>query len=133
VTHDVGSWTGYALASDHPRSVERYVAMETITPGLTEPGALFLPGQLNSLLWHFPFNRLEGINEQLVRGREDIYFRYQFATKGTTPTSMPATAVQVYVDALTSSCGAASSSTGRSMRSSPRTPSARRPSSRCRS
>lgn len=103
VTHDVGSWTGYALASDHPRSVERYVAMETITPGLTEPGALFLPGQLNSLLWHFPFNRLEGINEQLVRGREDIYFRYQFATKGTTPTSMPATAVQVYVDALKSS------------------------------
>ena len=103
VTHDVGSWTGYALASDHPTAVERFVAMETITPGLTEPGALLIPGQLNNLLWHFPFNRVEGINEQLVRGREDLYFRYQFASKGTTPTSMPPVAVQVYVDALKSS------------------------------
>jgi pimeloyl-ACP methyl ester carboxylesterase len=100
VAHDVGAWTGYALASDHPKAVERYVAMETITPGLTDPGAMLLPGQLNSLLWHFPFNRVEGINEQLVRGREDLYFGYQFASKGTTPTSMPPVAVQVYVDAL---------------------------------
>ncbi|MEU8060502.1 alpha/beta fold hydrolase [Microbispora bryophytorum] len=103
VTHDVGAWTGYALASDHPTAVDRFVAMETITPGLTEPGALLIPGQLNNLLWHFPFNRVDGINEQLVRGREDLYFRYQFASKGTTPTSMPPVAVQVYVDALKSS------------------------------
>jgi pimeloyl-ACP methyl ester carboxylesterase len=103
VTHDVGSWTGYALASDHPQAVERYVAMEMITPGLTDPGAMLLPGQLNGLLWHFSFNRVEGINEQLVRGREDLYFRYQFTSKGTTPTSMPATAVQVYIDALKAS------------------------------
>ncbi|GAB3883800.1 alpha/beta fold hydrolase [Microbispora bryophytorum] len=103
VTHDVGAWTGYALASDHPTAVDRFVAMETITPGLTDPGALLIPGQLNNLLWHFPFNRVDGINEQLVRGREDLYFRYQFASKGTTPTSMPPVAVQVYVDALKSS------------------------------
>jgi pimeloyl-ACP methyl ester carboxylesterase len=100
VTHDVGSWTGYALASDHSQLVDRFVTMEMITPGLTDPGSLLLPGAVNNLLWHFPFNRVQGINEQLVRGREDLYFRYQFSTKGTTPTSMPADAVQVYVDAL---------------------------------
>ena len=100
VTHDVGAWTGYALASDHPESVDRFVAMETITPGLTDPGPLLLPGSLNRLLWHFPFNRVEGVNEQLVQGREDIYFGYQFATKAATPTSVPAEAVRVYVDAL---------------------------------
>jgi pimeloyl-ACP methyl ester carboxylesterase len=100
VTHDVGAWTGYALASEHPAAVDRLVAMETITPGLTEPGALLLPGAINSLLWHFPFNRVEGINEQLVRGREDIYFGYQFASKAATPTSVPPEAVRVYVDAL---------------------------------
>jgi len=100
ISHDVGAWTGYALASDHPESVDRFVAMETITPGLTDPGPLLLPGSLNSRIWHFPFNRVEGINEQLVRGREHIYFAYQFATKGATPTSVPAQAVRVYVDAL---------------------------------
>ena len=100
VTHDVGTWTGYALASDHPAAVECFVAMETITPGLSDPGALLLPGPINKLLWHFPFNRVDHINEQLVRGREDIYFSYQFATKAATPTAVPAQAVQVYVDAL---------------------------------
>jgi len=100
VTHDVGTWTGYALASDHPESVDRFAAMETITPGLTDPGDLLLPGSRNRLLWHFPFNRVEGVNEQLVQGREDIYFGYQFATKAATPTSVPAEAVRVYVDAL---------------------------------
>src|SRR5882757_151386 len=100
VTHDVGTWPGYALASDHPESVDRFAAMETITPGLTDPGDLLLPGSRNRLLWHFPFNRVEGVNEQLVQGREDIYFGYQFATKAATPTSVPAEAVRVYVDAL---------------------------------
>jgi pimeloyl-ACP methyl ester carboxylesterase len=100
VSHDVGAWTGYALASEHSASVDRYVAMETITPGLTDPGDLLLPGSLNTRLWHFPFNRVEGINEQLVQGREEIYFGYQFATKAATPTSVPAEVVRVYVDAL---------------------------------
>jgi pimeloyl-ACP methyl ester carboxylesterase len=138
VTHDVGAWTGYALASDYPAAVARFVAMETITPGLTEPGALLLPGPINNLLWHFPFNRVEGINEQLVRGREDIYFGYQFASKAATATSVPAYAVRVYVDALRrpgalAPCAAASSSIARSTRSSPRTTNASRPASRCRS
>ena len=100
VTHDVGTWTGYALASDHPASVDRFVAMETITPGLTDPGDLLLPAARNTLLWHFPFNRVEGVNEQLVQGREEIYFGYQFATKAATPTSVPPEIVGVYVDAV---------------------------------
>ena len=27
-------------------------------------------------------NRLDGINEQLIRGREDVYFGYEFAIQG---------------------------------------------------
>ena len=100
VAHDVGAWTGYALAAEHGERVDRFVSMETITPGLTDPGDLLAPAERNSLIWHFPFNRLQGINEQLVQGREDIYFPYQFATKAATPTSVPAEAVRVYVDAL---------------------------------
>ncbi|MFB7225165.1 hypothetical protein [Streptomyces sp. NPDC056227] len=35
----------------------------------------------NNRLWRIPFNRLTDVNEQLVRGREGIYFGWQFATK----------------------------------------------------
>jgi hypothetical protein len=38
--------------------------------GWTEP--------LNNGLWHIAVNRLDEVNEQLVQGREDIYFGYEF-------------------------------------------------------
>ena len=35
---------------------------------------LFLPPLLNARLWHLAFNQLPRINEQLVQGREGIFF-----------------------------------------------------------
>ncbi|WP_033286679.1 alpha/beta fold hydrolase [Streptomyces sp. NRRL F-525] len=67
VGHDIGTWTAYALAADHPERV----------------------------------GRLTGLNEELVRGREQLFFGWQFATKAATPTAIPAYAVDVYVDAIT--------------------------------
>jgi pimeloyl-ACP methyl ester carboxylesterase len=37
----------------------------------------------------------------LVRGRERLFFAWQFATKAATRTAIPAYAVDVYVDAIT--------------------------------
>jgi hypothetical protein len=37
-----------------------------------------VPGPVNDRLWHLPFNRLEKINEQLVEGREGIFFGWEF-------------------------------------------------------
>jgi pimeloyl-ACP methyl ester carboxylesterase len=48
-------------------------------------------------LWHFPFNRLAGVNEQLVRGREHVYFGFQFAKAAR---KLPEYVVKHYVDAL---------------------------------
>jgi pimeloyl-ACP methyl ester carboxylesterase len=100
VTHDVGSWTGYALASDYPDTVERFVAMDMIVPGLMDPGLFLLPGALNGLLWHFPFNRTVDINERLIRGREEIFFEYQFTSKTANPTLMSTEVINVYIDAI---------------------------------
>src|SRR3954469_2563178 len=50
-------------------------------PGRPErlpPPPLFLPGPLNDRLWHLTFNRIDGLNEQLVAGREDLFFRWEF-------------------------------------------------------
>ncbi|MCX4832003.1 alpha/beta hydrolase [Streptomyces sp. NBC_01016] len=100
VGHDIGTWTGYALAADHPERVGRLAILEAVIPGLTPSPPFFGPDAANLRLWQFGFNRLTGLNEELVRGRERLFFGWQFATKAATPTAIPAYAVDVYVDAI---------------------------------
>ncbi|MFD0310046.1 alpha/beta fold hydrolase [Streptomyces sp. NPDC127119] len=101
VGHDIGTWTGYALAADHPEQVGRLGILEAVIPGLTPSPPFFGPAAVNLRLWQFGFNRLTDLNEELVRGREQLFFGWQFATKAATPTAIPAYAVDVYVDAIT--------------------------------
>ncbi|WP_369223335.1 alpha/beta fold hydrolase [Streptomyces sp. R39] len=98
VGHDVGMWTGYALAADHPDRLERLAVAEAAIPGLSPTPPLFGSQEANDRLWHFAFNRLNGVNEQLVSGREHLYFAHQFATKSAKP--LPDHAVRYYVDIL---------------------------------
>jgi pimeloyl-ACP methyl ester carboxylesterase len=101
VGHDIGTWTGYALAADHPDRVGRLAVLEAVIPGLSPSPPFFGPAAAVQKLWQFGFNRLTDLNEELVRGRERLFFGWQFATKAATPTSIPAYAVDVYVDAVT--------------------------------
>ena len=58
-------------------------------------------GMVNDALWHFAFNRLAEVNDQLAQGREEIYFGWQFATKAAR--QLPSHAIKHYVDTLASS------------------------------
>ncbi|MFI1767351.1 alpha/beta fold hydrolase [Streptomyces sp. NPDC020800] len=98
VGHDVGMWTGYALAADHPDRIDRLAVAEAAIPGLTPTPPLFGSQEANNRLWHFAFNRLTGFNDQLISGREHLFFGHQFATKSAK--ALPAHAVQHYVDTL---------------------------------
>ncbi|MFC0842357.1 alpha/beta fold hydrolase [Streptomyces noboritoensis] len=98
VGHDVGMWTGYALAADHPDRIDRLAVAEAAIPGLTPTPPLFGSQEANDRLWHFAFNRLTDINEQLISGREHLFFGHQFATKSAK--ALPDYAVQHYVDTL---------------------------------
>ncbi|MFF8569118.1 alpha/beta fold hydrolase [Streptomyces albidoflavus] len=100
IGHDIGMWTGYAMAADRPGPIERMVLVDAIIPGVSPSPPLLSDRRTSDFLWHFNFNRAHGINEQLVTGREDLYFGHQFATKAATPTSIPAEAVDTYVQAL---------------------------------
>jgi pimeloyl-ACP methyl ester carboxylesterase len=102
VGHDIGMWTGYAMAADKPGRIERLVLAEAIIPGVSPSPPLLDSRLLSDFLWHFNFNRAYDVNERLVEGREEIYFGYQFATKAATPTAIPDYAVKVYVDSLKS-------------------------------
>jgi pimeloyl-ACP methyl ester carboxylesterase len=79
VGHDTGFTIGYALAADHPGRVERIALAEIPgSPGAAPSPPVFVPGMINDRLWHLPFNRLHKINEQLVTGREEIFYRWEF-------------------------------------------------------
>jgi pimeloyl-ACP methyl ester carboxylesterase len=96
--HDVGMWIGYAMAADHPGRVERLVLAEALIPGLSSSPPLFAPRDVVERLWHFAFNQLDDLNEQLVSGREDVFLRWQFTHKTARPLSEPA--IEHYVDSL---------------------------------
>ncbi|GAA1759716.1 alpha/beta fold hydrolase [Agromyces humatus] len=83
VGHDTGFAVSYALGADHPDRVARLALAEIPgAPGTTPPPPLFVPSQVNDKLWHIPFNRAVGLPEQLIAGREDVYFGYEFAVQG---------------------------------------------------
>lgn len=100
VGHDTGMVIGYALAADHPDRVERVALAEAPLPGVAPSPPLFVPGFVNNRLWHIAFNRADGVNEQLVAGREAIYFGYEF--ESAMVQKLPAEVVQYYVDRLAS-------------------------------
>ena len=98
---DVGMPIAYALAADHPDRLDRLVVSEAPLPGVSPSPPLFLPPLLNARLWHLAFNQLPKVNEQLVTGREDIFFGAEFdASAGTN--KLPDNAVRYYIDTLAS-------------------------------
>jgi pimeloyl-ACP methyl ester carboxylesterase len=99
---DVGMPIAYALAADHPDRIERLIVSEAPLPGVSPSPPLFLPPALNARLWHLAFNQLPKINEQLVTGREEIFFGAEFdASAGTN--KLPGYAVSYYIDTLAAS------------------------------
>jgi pimeloyl-ACP methyl ester carboxylesterase len=83
VGHDTGFAISYAVAADYPDRVDRVALAEIPGPPATafSPPA-FVPAGINNKLWHIPFNRVDTLPEQLISGREDIYFGYEFAIQG---------------------------------------------------
>lgn len=101
VGHDIGASTGYAVAADYPERVERLALGEMIIPGVS-PSPELIPDtrRLSDFLWHFNFNRTLAINEELIRGREEIYIGHQYDTKGGSPEAVPAYARDAYIQPL---------------------------------
>src|SRR5512132_1982838 len=97
---DTGLPIAYALAADHPDRVERVALAEVPGPPGTVPSPpFFCPEPLNNGLWHIAVNRLDEVNEQLVKGREDIYFGYEFNIQAG-KNKLPAGLIDYYVGLL---------------------------------
>jgi pimeloyl-ACP methyl ester carboxylesterase len=60
-------------------------------------------------VWHLTFNRIAGLNEELVAGREDVFFRWEFDAAAK---ALPDEVIDHYVAHFASSREALSSSFG---------------------
>ncbi|MGW1887215.1 alpha/beta fold hydrolase [Streptomyces sp. NPDC001970] len=98
--HDTGMPMAYALAADHPERIDRLIVAEAPLPGISDSPPLFGNAWLNDRVWHIGFNRLTEVNEQLVRGREDIFFGYEFDINAVK--KLPDHAVRHYIRTLAS-------------------------------
>jgi pimeloyl-ACP methyl ester carboxylesterase len=99
--HDTGMPISYALAADHRDRVERLAVAEAPPPGVAPSPPMWLPAPANDRAFHLMFNHLPTMNEQLIRGREDIYFGFEFDIQAGT-SKLPGAAVRYYIDILTS-------------------------------
>jgi pimeloyl-ACP methyl ester carboxylesterase len=110
VGHDTGMPISYALAADHPDRVARLVVAEAVLPGVAPSPPLFLPPPITARFFHLMFNQLAELNVQLVRGREGIFFGYEFDIFAAR--KLPADVVRYYVNGFASSRKALSGSFG---------------------
>jgi pimeloyl-ACP methyl ester carboxylesterase len=100
VGHDVGMWIAYAMAADDPAPVTSLVVIDAALPGISpSPSALPDSNREVDSSWHFLFNRLCAVNEELIAGHEKAYLDAQFLKKAATPTSIPRSTIDVYVRA----------------------------------
>jgi hypothetical protein len=88
-----------AIAREIPDRVDGVALAEVPgPPGAVPSRPFFAPEPLNNRLWHIAVNRLDEVNEQLVRGREDIYFGYEFAIQA--GKKLPDDVIDYYVGLL---------------------------------
>lgn len=72
VGQDLGGMVTYSYLHAHPDELARAVIMDVVIPGL-EPWESVVA---NPYIWHFAFHSIPELPEQMVHGREDVYFGY---------------------------------------------------------
>jgi pimeloyl-ACP methyl ester carboxylesterase len=98
VGHDTGFTLCYALAVDHPDRVACAVLAEIPgSPGTVPSPPVYVPGPINDRIWHLGFNRIHPLNEQLVTGREDLFFGWEFEAAAK---KLPAEVIAYYIGFL---------------------------------
>jgi pimeloyl-ACP methyl ester carboxylesterase len=81
VGHDVGGMIVYAFLRDHPDAIARAAILDVVIPGI-EPWSKVLG---NPHVWHFGFHAVPELPEQLVHGREAMYFDFFFNAIAASP------------------------------------------------
>jgi pimeloyl-ACP methyl ester carboxylesterase len=96
VGHDVGMGVSYAWAGAYPDEVGKLVVAESRLAGV---GELPMTSKSGEPLWHPAFHMVPGLAEQLVQGRERVYFSYFFRQFAHRPDAVPDQDLEAAVEA----------------------------------
>ena len=72
VGHDVGGMVAYAFVRRYPKTSRGVMLLDAPVPGLGPWDAV----KANPIIWHIHFQHTPDLPEQLIAGREAIYFRH---------------------------------------------------------
>jgi pimeloyl-ACP methyl ester carboxylesterase len=72
VGHDIGGMVAYALVRRYPDAVRGAMILDVPLPGLAPWKEIIA----NRFTWHIHFHQVPGLAEELVAGRQAVYFRY---------------------------------------------------------
>jgi pimeloyl-ACP methyl ester carboxylesterase len=100
VAHDVGTWIAHAWALHRPEQFRRLVLVDAAIPGVSPPVPGLPDPAANLRTWHFAFNRLPGLPELLVTGREREFLAWLFASKSHDPAVFTPEALDEYTRIL---------------------------------
>lgn len=81
VGHDVGAQVAYAYVRQYPQEMRGAMLIETVLLGV---GSSKLQIESHPAFWHFNFYDAPGVAEQLIEGKQQLYFRY-FIDNGLMP------------------------------------------------
>jgi pimeloyl-ACP methyl ester carboxylesterase len=72
VGHDVGGMVAYAFVRRYPETSRGVILLDAPVPGLGPWDAV----KANPIIWHIHFQQTPDLPEQLIAGREAVYFRH---------------------------------------------------------
>ena len=90
--HDWGGPVAFALAAWHPGLVGRLVMLDAAVPG--DGSGTF---SQNGRRWHHAFHQTAELPEQLLAGREAVYYRWFYANWGARPDAIEPDAIAEYL------------------------------------
>lgn len=97
VGHDIGCWIGYAFAARHADILRGVTLIEAAIPGIAPSTAYaFTPEQARKT-WHFAFNYLPELPEELTQGREHVILEWIFRHRAARPGAIPRASIDEYV------------------------------------
>jgi microsomal epoxide hydrolase len=97
VGHDIGCWIGYTYAAQYANTLRGATLMEAVVPGISPAVAYAFTAEQAKKTWHFYFNCLPELPEELTSGRESTYLKWIFSHRVARPGAIPPEAVAEYV------------------------------------
>ncbi|HWV52230.1 alpha/beta hydrolase [Pseudorhodoplanes sp.] len=97
VGHDIGCWIAYAFAAKYPDTLRSVTLIEAAIPGIAPGSAYAFTPEQAKKTWHFAFNYLPDLAEDLTRGREHVILEWIFRHRAAHPNAIPRASVDEYI------------------------------------